>query len=64
MPNFEFECAAGHIYEVFLRRMQKKHLCGACLRRGRRLTGKLRITGGSGFILKGDGFYRKGDTKK
>ena len=54
MPTYDYECSGcGQAFEVF-QRMSDEPLsscpdCGAAARR--------RITGGTGFIFKGEGFY-------
>ncbi len=54
MPTYDYQCTAcGHAFEVFQRMSDEPvsncSVCGAPARR--------RISGGSGFIFKGDGFY-------
>lgn len=56
MPTYVFECPdCEHVFEEFQRKMSdrpKTRKCPACGGRARR-----RITGGAGFLFKGEGFY-------
>lgn len=53
MPTYEYRCRAGHEFELFQRMSdppaEKCPLCGVEASR--------RISGGAGFLFKGDGFY-------
>ena len=64
MPTYEYECPNGHAFEAF-QRMSDEPVsecpeCGAPSSR--------KISGGAGFLFKGDGFYitdyRSDDYKK
>jgi putative FmdB family regulatory protein len=64
MPTYEYECAAcGHTLEAFQSMSEAPlSVCPACGKELRRL-----ITGGSGVIFKGSGFYvtdKKGSPAK
>ncbi|MDX2192432.1 MAG: zinc ribbon domain-containing protein [Gemmatimonadales bacterium] len=53
MPTYEYVCVAGHEFQAFQRISDKpKSKCPACGRKAER-----RISGGSGFLFKGTGFY-------
>lgn len=64
MPTYEYRCPKGHAFEVFQRMsddpVAKCPECGAKAER--------QISGGAGFLFKGDGFYitdyRSDDYKK
>lgn len=64
MPTYEYRCPKGHGFEVFQRMsddpVAKCPECGAKAER--------QISGGAGFLFKGDGFYitdsRSEDYKK
>lgn len=64
MPTYEYRCPKGHAFEVFQRMsddpVAKCPDCGAEAER--------QISGGAGFLFKGDGFYitdyRSDDYKK
>jgi len=53
MPTYDYECSNGHRFEVFQKMtddpVSECTECGAEARR--------RISGGAGFLFKGDGFY-------
>jgi putative FmdB family regulatory protein len=53
MPTYDYECSNGHRFEVFQKMTDEPVAecteCGAPARR--------RISGGAGFLFKGDGFY-------
>ncbi|MEX0837658.1 MAG: zinc ribbon domain-containing protein [Gemmatimonadota bacterium] len=53
MPTYEYRCPKGHAFEVFQRMsddpVAKCPECGAEAER--------QISGGAGFLFKGDGFY-------
>jgi putative FmdB family regulatory protein len=52
MPIFEYECSAGHRFEMLERNgAPKSRSCPTCGRRAPR------ILSPAGFILKGSGFY-------
>ena len=53
MPTYEYLCKAGHAFELFQRMSDPP--AGECPRCGGEASRK--ITGGSGFLFKGDGFY-------
>lgn len=59
MPNYDYKCkGCGHTFELFQMMSAKvKRKCPKCKKN------KLvrLISGGAGFILKGDGFYRSVD---
>ena len=64
MPTYDYECPKGHRFEVFQRMTDKPvAACPKCKARGRRV-----ISGGAGFLFKGEGFYitdyRSDDYKK
>jgi putative FmdB family regulatory protein len=64
MPTYDYECPKGHRFEVFQRMTDEPGAdcpeCGA--------PGKRKISGGAGFLFKGEGFYitdsRSDDYKK
>lgn len=64
MPTYEYECPKGHAFEVFQKMTDEPAAdcpeCGAGARR--------KISGGAGFLFKGEGFYitdsRSEDYKK
>ncbi len=64
MPTYEYECRKGHRFEVFQKMsdvpVSECPECGAAAQR--------KISGGVGFLFKGDGFYitesRSDDYKK
>ena len=53
MPTYDYECSNGHRFEVFQKMTDEPVAecteCGAPARR--------KISGGAGFLFKGDGFY-------
>ncbi len=64
MPTYEYRCPRGHHFEVFQRISERPEAaCPQCGGPGQR-----QISGGAGFLLKGDGFYatdyRSADYKK
>jgi len=64
MPTYEYRCPRGHHFEVLQRISEKPEApCPQCGKPGLR-----QISGGAGFLLKGDGFYatdnRSADYKK
>lgn len=53
MPTYEYRCVAGHAFEVFQRMSDTPvDLCPECGEKAERI-----LSGGAGFIFKGDGFY-------
>ncbi len=54
MPTYDYECPKGHRFEA-VQKMSDKPVatCPKCRSRARRV-----ITGGGGFLLKGEGFYK------
>jgi putative FmdB family regulatory protein len=53
MPTYEYQCPAGHEFEVIQKISDKPRTkCSIC---GRPATRK--ISGGAGFVFKGTGFY-------
>ncbi|MDX1622512.1 MAG: zinc ribbon domain-containing protein [Gemmatimonadota bacterium] len=56
MPTYVYECpSCGHEFERFLKKMDDRartRKCPSCGKRARR-----RISGGAGFLFKGEGFY-------
>jgi putative FmdB family regulatory protein len=64
MPTYDYECPKGHRFEV-TQKMTAKPVasCPKCKARARRV-----ISGGAGFLFKGEGFYitdyRSDDYKK
>jgi putative FmdB family regulatory protein len=64
MPTYDYQCPKGHRFEVFQRMTDKPvATCPKCRARARRM-----ISGGAGFLFKGEGFYitdyRSEDYKK
>ncbi len=64
MPTYEYGCAQGHTFEVFQKMSDDPvSTCPECGTEARRM-----ISGGAGFLFKGDGFYitdyRSDDYKK
>ena len=64
MPTYEYRCPQGHDFEVFQRiSAEPGALCPQCGDASER-----RISGGAGFLFKGEGFYitdsRSDDYKK
>ena len=54
MPTYEYRCPQGHDFEVFQRiSEQPGAACPDCGDASER-----RISGGAGFLLKGEGFYK------
>ena len=53
MPTYDYECPSGHRFEVFQKMSDEPGAdcpdCGAPAQR--------KISGGAGFLFKGDGFY-------
>lgn len=64
MPTYDYECENGHRFEIFQKMSDDPVAacpdCGA--------TAQRKISGGAGFLFKGDGFYitdyRSDDYKK
>ncbi|MGE0159245.1 MAG: FmdB family zinc ribbon protein [Gemmatimonadales bacterium] len=54
MPTYDYECPKGHRFEA-VQKMSAKPVatCPKCRSRARRV-----ISGGGGFLLKGEGFYK------
>ncbi|MEZ4585696.1 MAG: FmdB family zinc ribbon protein [Gemmatimonadales bacterium] len=53
MPTYEYQCAKGHVFEVFQKISDKPVAkCPTCKSAAKRL-----ISGGAGLIFKGSGFY-------
>jgi putative FmdB family regulatory protein len=54
MPTYDYECPKGHRFEA-VQKMSAKPVatCPKCRARARRV-----ISGGGGFLLKGEGFYK------
>jgi len=64
MPTYEYECPEGHAFELFQRMSDEPVAeCPECGAEARR-----KISGGAGFLFKGEGFYitdyRSDDYKK
>ncbi len=64
MPTYDYECPKGHRFEAIQKMTAKPGAsCPKCGARARR-----KITGGAGFLFKGEGFYitdsRSADYKK
>lgn len=64
MPTYEYRCPAGHTFELFQRMSDEPRAqCPECGLESERL-----LSGGAGFLFKGDGFYitdyRSEDYKK
>lgn len=55
MPTYEFRCPQGHQFDKFYRTIGDAVLEVPCPECGE--TAARQITGGSGFLLKGSGFY-------
>lgn len=55
MPTYEYRCPKGHQFEHFFRTMssaESRMKCPECGEEGERL-----VSGGSGLVFKGSGFY-------
>lgn len=53
MPTYDYECPKGHRFEVFQRISDEPGAeCPECGAQAKRL-----ISGGAGFLFKGEGFY-------
>ena len=64
MPTYDYECPNGHRFELFQRMSDEPvSVCPECGAPAQR-----RISGGAGFLFKGEGFYitdyRSDDYKK
>lgn len=64
MPTYDYECRKGHRFELFQKMSDEPVAkCPDCGAEAQRL-----ISGGAGFLFKGDGFYitdyRSDDYKK
>ena len=64
MPTYEYECTEGHHFEVFQK--MSDDAVSACAECG--APAERKISGGAGFLFKGEGFYitdsRSDDYKK
>lgn len=53
MPTYDYECTKGHRFEVFQKMSDDPvATCPDCA-----ATAQRKISGGAGFLFKGDGFY-------
>lgn len=53
MPTYEYRCPRGHTFDVFQKMSDEPvATCPECGERARR-----QISGGAGFLFKGEGFY-------
>jgi putative FmdB family regulatory protein len=53
MPTYEYRCPRGHRFELFQRMTEEPRAdCPECGAAGERI-----LSGGAGFLFKGDGFY-------
>lgn len=53
MPTYEYKCPNGHSFELFQKMSEEpRALCPTCGSESERL-----LSGGAGFLFKGDGFY-------
>lgn len=53
MPTYEYRCPEGHRFELFQKMSEEPHAeCPECGAESER-----KISGGLGFLFKGDGFY-------
>ncbi|MDA0329562.1 MAG: zinc ribbon domain-containing protein [Gemmatimonadetes bacterium] len=53
MPTYDYECHNGHRFEIFQRMSDEPvSVCTECGAPAQR-----KISGGAGFLFKGDGFY-------
>ena len=53
MPTYEYRCPKGHHFELFQKMTDEpRGVCPECGQEGERL-----ISGGGGFLFKGNGFY-------
>lgn len=53
MPTYEYQCPKGHRFDLFQRMSDEPRAqCPACGAESERM-----ISGGAGFLFKGDGFY-------
>ena len=64
MPTYDYQCSNGHAFELFQKMSDEPVAsCPECGAEARR-----QISGGAGFLFKGDGFYitdyRSDDYKK
>ena len=64
MPTYDYQCSEGHSFELFQKMSDEPVAsCPECGAEARR-----QISGGAGFLFKGDGFYitdyRSDDYKK
>lgn len=61
MPTYEYKCPKGHVFErTFSRIISQRHAkCPVCGKRAER-----QISGGTGLVFKGSGFYQTDYKKK
>lgn len=61
MPTYEYKCPKGHVFErTFSRIISQRHAkCPVCGKRAER-----QISGGTGIVFKGSGFYHTDYKKK
>lgn len=53
MPTYEYQCPAGHRFDLFQKMSDEPRArCPDCGAESQRI-----ISGGAGFLFKGDGFY-------
>lgn len=53
MPTYEYRCSEGHQFDLFQKMSEEPGaLCPTCGAESERI-----ISGGAGFLFKGDGFY-------
>jgi putative FmdB family regulatory protein len=53
MPTYEYQCPSGHRFELFQKMSEEpRATCPECGAESERV-----ISGGAGFLFKGDGFY-------
>jgi putative FmdB family regulatory protein len=53
MPTYEYQCPAGHRFELFQKMSEEPRApCPECGAESERV-----ISGGAGFLFRGDGFY-------
>ena len=53
MPTYEYKCPAGHTFDLFQKMSEEPRAqCPECGAESERI-----ISGGAGFLFKGDGFY-------
>jgi putative FmdB family regulatory protein len=61
MPTYEYKCPAGHVFEKRSPRISTQRFakCPKCGKRAER-----QISGGTGVVFKGSGFYQTDYKKK